>query len=178
MMRPGLGIGMDGDSAGPQLLGAGAGPVDGGRPRHARRLRGVGVERVPGDDFHAMGLPVDRPAMRVGVIVSHRSKSFPGQAASRTAPHSTSRRGGSSASLVRMRCGMVRGCAGTSGARVHRGMRGLRHRPAPSCASRFASRSHEIAFVPCPACGLAGEGQAGGNSTAQTRCESPLPASG
>src|SRR5262245_18700562 len=57
VMRAGLGIGMDRDRAGPEFLRAGAREVDRRLAVHARRLRGVGVERVAGDDADAVMLP-------------------------------------------------------------------------------------------------------------------------
>ncbi len=56
-MRPGLRVGLDRDGAGPDLLRAHAGVVDGGLAVHAGRLGGVGVERVARDHPHAVVLP-------------------------------------------------------------------------------------------------------------------------
>ena len=56
----GLGVGVDVHRAGPQLVGADAGEVDGGLAVHARRLRGVRVEPVAGNDAHAVVLPCRR----------------------------------------------------------------------------------------------------------------------
>ena len=42
MVHPGLGIGLDEDRPGPDLMGADAGMVDCRLPEHARRLGGVG----------------------------------------------------------------------------------------------------------------------------------------
>ncbi len=58
VMGAGLGVGVDGDRAGPQLLGADAGEIDGRGAVHARRLGGVGVERSGGDDPHAVVFPI------------------------------------------------------------------------------------------------------------------------
>src|SRR6185312_5152956 len=57
MMRAGLGIRMDMDGAGPDLLRTDAGVVDRRLAVHPGRLRGVGVERIAGDDPHAVMLP-------------------------------------------------------------------------------------------------------------------------
>ena len=57
MVRAGLGVGMDRDRAGPDLLRADAGMVDRRLAVHAGRLRGVGIERVARDDPHAVMLP-------------------------------------------------------------------------------------------------------------------------
>jgi len=53
----GLGIGMDGDRAGPEFLGAHTGKVDRRLAVHARRLGGVAVELTGADDAHAVVLP-------------------------------------------------------------------------------------------------------------------------
>ena len=68
MMRAGLGVGVDVDGAGPDLLRADAGGIDGGLAVHARRLRRVGIERVARDDAHAVVLPFRRGR----VIVARR----------------------------------------------------------------------------------------------------------
>ncbi len=60
VMGAGLGIGLDLHRARPDLLGADAGEVDRGGAVHARRLRGIGIELVAGDDLHPVRLPVDR----------------------------------------------------------------------------------------------------------------------
>src|SRR5262249_15763834 len=57
VMRAGLGIGMDADRPGPEPLCAGAGEINRGLALHARRLRRIRVERVAGDDAHAVMLP-------------------------------------------------------------------------------------------------------------------------
>ena len=54
----GLGVGVDGDGAGPQFLGADAGEVDRRGAVHAGGLGGVGVEGGGGDDPHAIVFPV------------------------------------------------------------------------------------------------------------------------
>ena len=48
MVRAGLGVGVDLDRAGPDLLRADTGEIDRGGAVHARGLRGVGVELVAG----------------------------------------------------------------------------------------------------------------------------------
>src|SRR6185312_16855959 len=58
VMRAGLGVGVDGDGAGPQLLRAGIGIGDGGGAVHARRLRRVGVELGALHHAHAVPAPV------------------------------------------------------------------------------------------------------------------------
>ena len=55
---PGFGVGVDGDCAGPDLLGADAGVVDGGLAEHAGGLGGVGVELVALDDADAVVAPI------------------------------------------------------------------------------------------------------------------------
>src|SRR4029079_11308356 len=57
MMRAGLRLRMDDHRAGPQLLGAHARVVDGRRPAHPRRLRGIAVELVGPHDAHAVVTP-------------------------------------------------------------------------------------------------------------------------
>src|SRR5690348_15909132 len=57
MMRASLGVGLDLDRAGPELLRADAGEGDRGLAVHARGRRHVGVELVAGDDAHAVMLP-------------------------------------------------------------------------------------------------------------------------
>jgi hypothetical protein len=57
MMRAGLGVGMNMNGAGPDLLGADAGGSDRGLAVDARRLRGIGIERAAGDHAHAIVLP-------------------------------------------------------------------------------------------------------------------------
>ena len=57
-MRAGLGVGVDGHRAGPQLLRADAGEIDRRGAVHARGLGGVGVERAGGDHPHAVMFPV------------------------------------------------------------------------------------------------------------------------
>ena len=58
MVGAGLGVGVDGDRAGPQLLGADTGEIDGRGAVHARRLGSVGVERACRDDADAIVFPV------------------------------------------------------------------------------------------------------------------------
>ena len=60
MMRAGLGVGVDLDRPGPDLLRAGAGEIDRRRPVHAGGLRGVRVELVARDDLDPVDLPIDR----------------------------------------------------------------------------------------------------------------------
>ena len=64
-MGAGLGVGVDGHGAGPDLLRPDAGEVDRRGAIHARRLRGVGVELVAGDDPDAFRLPVDHDAFLI-----------------------------------------------------------------------------------------------------------------
>src|SRR5207248_9547978 len=59
VMRARLGIGMDMDRAGPDLLRPDPGEIDRGGAVHARTLRRVGVELIAGDHLDAVGLPVD-----------------------------------------------------------------------------------------------------------------------
>ena len=60
VMRPGLCIGANVHGACPNFLSADAGIVDRGLAIHAWRLRGVGVERMPRNDAHAVVLPFGR----------------------------------------------------------------------------------------------------------------------
>jgi hypothetical protein len=64
-MRAGLGIGLDGDGAGPQFLRAGAGEIDRGLAIHPRRRRHIGIELIAGNDADAVVLP----ALHLVVIV-------------------------------------------------------------------------------------------------------------
>src|SRR5690348_16585155 len=57
MMRAGLGVGLDVDRTGPELLRADAGEGDRGLAVHARGRRHVGVELVAGNDAYAVVLP-------------------------------------------------------------------------------------------------------------------------
>ncbi len=59
MMRAGLGVGVDLDRPGPDLLRADAGEIDRRGAVHARGLRGVRVELVAGDDFDPVDFPID-----------------------------------------------------------------------------------------------------------------------
>src|SRR5262245_47052331 len=61
VMCPGLGVGANVHGACPNLLGADAGIVDRSLAIHARRLRGVGIKRMPRNDAHAVVLPFGRP---------------------------------------------------------------------------------------------------------------------
>ena len=58
MMRARLGVGTDADRAGPDLLRAHAGVVDGGLAVHAGGLGGVRIERLAWDHAHAVMLPL------------------------------------------------------------------------------------------------------------------------
>src|SRR6266481_1882374 len=60
VMRPGLGIGANVHRACPNFLSTDAGIVDRRLAIHAWRLRGVGVERMPRNDAHAVVLPFGR----------------------------------------------------------------------------------------------------------------------
>src|SRR5262249_5590156 len=60
VMCPGLGVGANVDGACPNLLGADAGIVDRSLAIHARRLRGVGIKRMPRNAAHAVVLPFGR----------------------------------------------------------------------------------------------------------------------
>ncbi len=53
MMGAGLGVGVDGHRAGPQLFRAHAGEIDGGGTVHAGGLGCVGVQLVAGNDADA-----------------------------------------------------------------------------------------------------------------------------
>jgi hypothetical protein len=57
VVRASLGVGMDRDGAGPELLSSDTRKVDGGCARHAGCLGGVGVEAVGGDDGDAGVFP-------------------------------------------------------------------------------------------------------------------------
>src|SRR5262249_45142341 len=57
MMRAGLRVRTNIHRTSPNLLGADAGIIDGGLAIHARRLRGIGIERVGRNDAHAIVLP-------------------------------------------------------------------------------------------------------------------------
>src|SRR5262249_15205499 len=57
VMRAGLRVGMDADGPGPELLGTGAREIDRGLAVHAWRLRRIRVERMAGDDAHAIMFP-------------------------------------------------------------------------------------------------------------------------
>src|SRR5437763_14876330 len=59
VMRARLGIGMDMDRAGPDLLRPDPGEIDRSRAVHAGRLRRVGIELIARDHLDAVGLPVD-----------------------------------------------------------------------------------------------------------------------
>ena len=59
MMRAGLGVGVDLDRAGPDLLRSDPGEIDRRGAVHAGGLRGVRVELVAGDDFDPVDFPVD-----------------------------------------------------------------------------------------------------------------------
>src|SRR5205085_10657911 len=58
VMRARLGIGMDMDRAGPDLLRPDPGEIDRGGAVHAGGLRRVGVELIARDHLDAVGLPV------------------------------------------------------------------------------------------------------------------------
>src|SRR5712692_10656465 len=59
MVRAGLGVGVDVDRAGPDLLRPDPGEIDRRGAVHAGGLRRVGVELVARDDLDAVGLPID-----------------------------------------------------------------------------------------------------------------------
>src|SRR5262249_42159729 len=70
VMCPGLGVGPNVHRACPNFLGADAGIVDRGLAIHARRLWGVGIERMARNDAHAIVFPFRRPfAVGFGVHV-------------------------------------------------------------------------------------------------------------
>ena len=72
----GLGVGVDVHRAGPELLGAHPGAVDGGGAVHAGRLGGVRVQLVAGHDAHAGMLPaVGREIVAVVAVVRHGDRS-------------------------------------------------------------------------------------------------------
>src|SRR5580700_1343361 len=58
MMRAGLGVGVNYDRSGPELLRADFGVRDGFGAGHARSLRRVGVEFAAADDAQAVSFPV------------------------------------------------------------------------------------------------------------------------
>ena len=60
MVRAGLGVGVDMDRAGPDLLRPDPGEIDRRGAVHARGLRRVGVELIARDHLDAVRLPVDR----------------------------------------------------------------------------------------------------------------------
>ena len=79
VMRAGLGIGMDADRAGPDLLRADPGGVDRGGAVHAGGLRGIGIELVALDHPHAVVPPVDGARcgrLVVVLVLAHRAASF------------------------------------------------------------------------------------------------------
>src|SRR6185437_1254880 len=83
VMSAGLGVRMDGDGAGPDLLGADARGVDRRLAVHAGRLCRVRIERVARDDSHAVVLPfrLVRMIVVVAVIVAaHGSVPFTARA--------------------------------------------------------------------------------------------------
>ncbi len=57
MMRAGLGVGLDGDGAGPQFLRADPGEVDRCLAVHPGGRGHVGIELVAGNDANAIMLP-------------------------------------------------------------------------------------------------------------------------
>src|SRR5437879_473663 len=59
VVRAGLGVGVDMDRAGPDLLRPDPGEIDRRGAVHAGGLRRVGVELIAGDHLDAVGLPVD-----------------------------------------------------------------------------------------------------------------------
>src|SRR5262249_22048917 len=71
VMRAGLGVGLNTDGAGPELLRTDARVVDGRLAIHARRLRRIAVERVAGDDAHAVVLPFRFVLVLVIVFLGH-----------------------------------------------------------------------------------------------------------
>ncbi|ESZ02477.1 hypothetical protein X737_38370 [Mesorhizobium sp. L48C026A00] len=70
VMRAGLGVGVDGHRAGPDLFGTRPRLADRRRPVHARRLGGVGVERIPRDDFYPILAPVDRRVIMIMLMMA------------------------------------------------------------------------------------------------------------
>src|SRR5262249_61468801 len=71
VMRAGLGVGLNTHGAGPELLRTDARVVDGGLAIHARRLRRIAVERVAGDDAHAVVLPFRLVVVLVIAFLGH-----------------------------------------------------------------------------------------------------------
>ena len=57
-MGTGFGFGFDIDGAGPDLFGPGHGLVDGGGALHTRRLGGIGIELISGNDAHTFAAPI------------------------------------------------------------------------------------------------------------------------
>src|SRR6185312_11197629 len=76
MMRSGFGVGLNGDGSGPDLLRANARIVDRRLAVHAGRLRGVGIERVAGNDAHAVMFPFRRMVVIVRMVVAHRRRPY------------------------------------------------------------------------------------------------------
>src|SRR5262245_12929208 len=68
VMRAGLGIGLNAHRARPDFLRADARIIDRGLTVHARRLRCIGIKRVPGNDAHAVVLPFGR-VLVVGLAI-------------------------------------------------------------------------------------------------------------
>ncbi|GAA3314782.1 hypothetical protein GCM10017710_22240 [Arthrobacter ramosus] len=58
MVRPGFGIGINGDRARPQFTGPRPGMCDCGRSRHTRRLRRIRIELRTWNDFDSVVAPI------------------------------------------------------------------------------------------------------------------------
>ncbi len=69
MVRAGFGVGVNGHSAGPQLLRADAGEIDRRLAVHALGGRHVGIELVAGNHAHAIVLPAIRIMRMIVVMV-------------------------------------------------------------------------------------------------------------
>ena len=85
MVRPGPGVGLDYDCAGPEFARPSPGVGDGGGTSHARGLGRVGVEVAGRDDFDAVVLPVhELHDIRLRRDCAHRISTFPESAETRT----------------------------------------------------------------------------------------------
>ena len=69
MMHAGLGIRLNRDRAGPDLLGPDTGVIDRSLTEHAWRLGGVGIEPVALDHPHAIVLPGRCIVMRMVMVL-------------------------------------------------------------------------------------------------------------